>query len=91
MPTPPMLRPPAASPSRPRRSTPDPLVSLNVAALVVLASGLLIAGVLAVYDWKTPGAEAPLVLWLALIGGALLAIDVVVVGARHVRRLRLGL
>ena len=88
MPTPPMLRSREEAPVRP--SAPDPLVSLNVAALALIAGGLLIAGILAVYDWKTPGAEAPLVLWLAVITVAVLTIDLAVVGARYVRRLRLG-
>ncbi len=88
MPTPPMLR--SQTDGR-RRAAPDPLVALNVAGLTMVAVGLLIAGVLAVYDWKTPGAEAPLVLWIAVIAVALLAIDVLVVGLRYVRRLRLGL
>lgn len=89
MPTPPMLRPPVASTSR--GSAPDPLVALNVLLLAVLATGLFIAGILAVYDWKTPGAETPLVFWLAVIAGALLAVDVTLLAVRHLRRLRLGL
>lgn len=84
-----MLRPPQASESR--RSAPDPLVALNVLLLSLVATGLLIAGVLAVYDWKTPGAEAPLVFWLAVIAGAVILLDVTILSFRHVRRLRLGL
>ncbi|MEO8897758.1 MAG: hypothetical protein ABI352_03235 [Candidatus Dormibacter sp.] len=86
MATPPMLR---LSEGR-RSSIPDPLVSLNVLGLGVVAVGLLIAGVLAVYDWKTPGAEAPLVLWLAIIAVAVIGLDLAVLVARHRRRLRLG-
>jgi hypothetical protein len=88
MATPPMLRTPEASATR--HPAPDPLVSLNVGALAIVAFGLLIAGILAVYDYSTPGAEAPLVLWIALIAVALVIVDVAVVGVRHVRRLRLG-
>jgi uncharacterized membrane-anchored protein len=87
MATPPMLRSSAGRGS----STPDPLVALNVLALGVVAFGLLIAAVLAVYDWKTPGAEAPLVLWLAIIAVAVVGLDLAVLVARHRRRLRLGL
>jgi hypothetical protein len=87
MATPPMLR---SSKGR-GSSTPDPLVALNVLALGVVAFGLLIAAVLAVYDWKTPGAEAPLVLWLAIIAAAVVGLDLAVLVARHRRRLRLGL
>ncbi|MBJ7594834.1 MAG: hypothetical protein JF886_08230 [Candidatus Dormibacteraeota bacterium] len=89
MPTPPMLRSrgPAAAP----RSIPDPLVAINVAALTVVAAGLFLAAILAVYDWKTPGAEAPLVFWTAIVAVALFGVDLLVVVLRHVRRLRLGL
>jgi len=66
-------------------------VAVNVAAMAVLAGGLFLAAVLAVYDWRTPGAEAPLVFWIALIAIALFCIDVLVVGVRYLRRLRLGL
>jgi hypothetical protein len=88
MATPPMLRSSEASATR--RSVPDPLVALNVGGLVVVALGLLLAGILAVYDYSTPGAEAPLVLWVAAIAVALFVVDIAVVGVRHVRRLRLG-
>ncbi len=89
MATPPMLR--SSEGSGRGSSTPDPLVALNVLALGVVATGLFIAGVLAVYDWKTPGAEAPLVLWLAIIGVALFGLDLAILVIRHLRRLRLGL
>ena len=84
-----MLRSPQASANG--RAAPDPLVALNVLLLAVVASGLLIAGILAVYDWKTPGAETPLVLGLAVVAGALAAVDVAALGVRYLRRLRLGL
>ncbi len=89
MPTPPMLR--SREPDAPARLIPDPLVALNVAALSVVATGLFLAAVLAVYDWKTPGAEAPLVFWTAVIAVALFAVDLLVVSLRYFRRLRLGL
>ena len=89
MATPPMLR--TTEPSASRRSTPDPLIAVNVAGLAAVAVGLLIAAILAVYDYSTPGAEAPLVLWLAVTAAALFALDVTVLGARQLRRLRLGL
>jgi hypothetical protein len=89
MPTPPMLR--SREPAAAGRSVPDPLVALNIAAMAIVAGGLFLAAVLAVYDWKTPGAEAPLVFWIAVIAVALFVVDVVVMGARYLRRLRLGL
>jgi hypothetical protein len=73
------------------RGAPDPLVSLTVAGMAVVAAGLLLAGILAVYDWKTPGAEAPLVFWVAVTAMATLVVDVLVVSIRYVRRVRLGL
>jgi hypothetical protein len=88
MPTPPMLR--SREPSA-ERSTPDPLVAVNVAAMAVVAGGLFLAAILAVYDWRTPGAEAPLVFWIAVIAVGLFFIDVLVVSVRYLRRLRLGL
>jgi hypothetical protein len=66
-------------------------VALNVVAMGVVGAGLLLAGILAVYDWKTPGAEAPLVFWTAIVALALFALDLLVVALRYVRRLRLGL
>jgi hypothetical protein len=89
MPTPPMLR--SREPAADGRSVPDPLVAVNVAAMAVLATALFLAGILAVYDWRTPGAEAPLVFWIVIIAVALFCIDLLVVGVRHLRRLRLGL
>ncbi len=89
MPTPPMLR--SREPASVVRPTPDPLVALNVGAMSVVGIGLLLAGILAVYDWKTPGAEAPLVFWTAITAVALFALDLLVVSLRYIRRLRLGL
>ena len=89
MPTPPMLR--SREPSADGRLVPDPLVAVNVAAMAVVATGLFLAAVLAVYDWRTPGAEAPLVFWIAVVAVVLFVVDVLVVGLRYVRRMRLGL
>ena len=84
-----MLR--RGEPSGVRPRSPDPLVSVSVAAMAVVAFGLFLAGILAVYDWKTPGAEAPLVLWTAILAVATFVVDLAVVAFRHLRRLRLGL
>ena len=67
-------RPDAVVPSRP-----DPLVALGVVLLTVLTLGLVIAMVLAVYDWRTPGAVAPLAIAGSAVFGA--AILVIVIGA----------
>jgi hypothetical protein len=89
MPTPPMLRAGETTPGG--RSAPDPLVSVTVAAMALVAVGLLLAGILAVYDWKTPGAEAPLVFWIGVVAVTTVVINVLVVSVRFLRRLRLGL
>jgi peptidoglycan/LPS O-acetylase OafA/YrhL len=70
---------------------PDPLVAVNIVAMAIVAGGLFLAAVLAVYDWKTPGAEAPLVFWIVVTAVALFVIDLLVMSARYLRRLRLGL
>ena len=89
MPTPPMLQTRSHAAGRPTQ--PDPLVALDVAAMTVLCVGLLLAAFLAVYDYSTPGAEAPLVLGLAALAVFVFVVNVVVMTVRHVRRLRLGL
>lgn len=86
-----MLGFPDAAPTGERPAAHDPLVSVNVALLGLISVGLLLAGVLAVYDWKTPGAEAPLAAVLAGLTAALLGLDVLVLSVRHLHRLRLGL
>ena len=93
MPTPPMLQPrsplQAAPPATPARS--DPLVAVNVAALCIIFAGLLLAGLLAMYSWETPGAEEPLVLVIAAVFVVTLLVDITVLTGRHLRRLRVGL
>ncbi len=89
MPTPPMLQTRSAAPGPHHR--PDPLVALDIAGMSVVCLGLLLAGILAVYDYSTPGAEAPLVLTTAAVAVVLLLVNVLVMGLRHVRRIRLGL
>ena len=89
MPTPPMLR--SREPAAVARPAPTRWWPSTSPAMSVVGAGLLLAGILAVYDWKTPGAEAPLVFWTAIIAVALFALDLLVVSLRYVRRLRLGL
>ena len=83
-----MLR---TGPEDARRGGPDPLVTLDIAVGTLVGVGLLLAAILAVYDWYTPGAEAPLVFWIAVVAAATFAVNVVVMTLRHVRRIRLGL
>lgn len=67
-----MLRsrePEAAGPSVER----DPLLSLTVLFLGLIAVGLFAAAILAVYTYSTPGVEAPLVIAISLGFGLVLA------------------
>lgn len=89
MATPPMLRPrDAASPRpvlRPRR---DPVAAVSATLLALTAVGLLLGGILAVYDWTTPGAEQPLV--FAVLGTffAAFAVEIAAATARRLRTTR---
>lgn len=72
-----MLDRPSASAAPAER--PDPVVAGAVGLIVLTLAGLVVGGVLAVYDWRTPDAEIPL---FAASGAAFLAaIAVLVVGA----------
>ena len=84
MATPPMLRtrgslPPGAG------SGPDPVVWLAVGLMALVALGLVIAGVLAVYDVATPPSLAPLVRVVVILFAATL---VILVGGAALRRAR---
>ena len=72
----------------PAAERPDPVVSLAVGLFVVVACTLFAGGVLAVYDWTTPGAERPL--FFAGLGVFLAAVVMLVATAtvRHLRALR---
>jgi len=63
----------------PVRSGADPWVSLCVLLLALTAAGLVLGGVLATYDWTTPGAERPL--FFAVLGTFLAALGIPVVTA----------
>ena len=77
----------APSPADTYRATPrlDATAKAVVACLTLLTAGLLVAAVLAVYDWKPPDAERPLV--FGLIAVFVLAVVVAVAGGA-VRALR---
>lgn len=79
-----MLRQPDSSraPANPR---PDAIATLTVAILAACAVGMLLAGILAVYDYTTPSVEAPLALGLAIAFGAAVALNVVASAVRHFR------
>jgi hypothetical protein len=61
----------------------DGTTRLIVTLLSVVLVGLAVAGTLAIYDWRTPGAEAPLVYGLMSLFGLTLIIAVIAVAVRH--------
>ena len=85
MATPPMLQPREPQERLPRPSHPDPAASVSAALLAVASVGLLLGGILAVYDWKVPGAEMPL--FFGVLAAFLAAVGVQVLAAtvRHLR------
>jgi hypothetical protein len=88
MATPPMLQPrdvrePVAAPP----SRPDPATSVSALFLAVAALGLFLGGVLAVYDWRAPGALWPLFFGVLASVGAAIGVQVL---AATVRALRPG-
>jgi hypothetical protein len=63
----------------PARHGADPVVAIAVILFTLSLAGLVLGGVLAVYDWTTPGAERPL-LW-SVLGVFFGAIAVLLLGA----------
>jgi len=63
----------------------DPLLSLTVLLLGLIAVALLAVAILAVYTYSTPGVEAPLVIAISLAFGLVLAANVL---GRAVRQWR---
>jgi hypothetical protein len=70
----------------PAAERPDPIVALSVLLLSLADLGLLLGGVLAVYDWTTPNAEKPLFFAVLGVFLAALGIQVLAAGSRHLRR-----
>ena len=85
MPTPPMLRIPDRDHAL--RSRPDPVASIAVLLIAVTAVGLFLGGILAVYDWTTPGAMRPL---LFSVLGVFFGGVAVLVGGATARWVRSG-
>ena len=67
-----MLRPREPEPVGPSAQR-DPLISLTVLLLGLIAVALLVAAILAVYTYSTPGVELPLVIAISLGFGLVLA------------------
>jgi hypothetical protein len=80
-----MLQPRSGQSVPPPRPHADPWVSLCVLLLGLTVVGLVLGGVLAIYDWTTPGAERPLFFTVLGIFLAALAIPVVTGAARWTR------
>lgn len=67
---------------------PDPVAVVSSLLLTLCAAGLLAGGVLAVYDWTTPGAEMPLFFGVLATFVAALGIEVLAATARRLRSAR---
>jgi len=65
------------------KAQPDPLASLTLFGLAVIAAALLAAAILAVYTYSTPAAELPLVVATALAFGLVLAANLIGAVVRH--------
>ena len=81
----PTLQPRKGHPVPPQPPHADPSVSLCVLLLGLTVVGLVLGGVLAIYDWTTPGAERPLFFTVLGIFFAALAIPVITGAARWTR------
>jgi hypothetical protein len=64
----------------------DGVTRTVVALLALLVFGLVLAGILAIYDWTTPGAEMPLVVAGAVVFVVVLVLQVLGATARHLSR-----
>jgi hypothetical protein len=80
-----MLQPRNPTERLPEPARPDPATSISAALLAVAAAGLLLGGILAVYDWKVPGAEWPLFYGVLAAFAAALAVQVLAATVRHLR------
>lgn len=81
----PMLRPRRGEirPAPPAHA--DPWLSITVLLLGLTVVGLVLGGVLAIYDWTTPGAEQPLLVTVLGIFLVALVIPVITAATRWAR------
>jgi hypothetical protein len=63
----------------------DPVLSITVGALAVIAVALFVAAVLATYTYSTPGVELPLVIAVALFFVVIVGANIVRIAVRHLR------
>jgi hypothetical protein len=82
-----MLAPRDGSERPSLRSGPDPVAGLTALLLGLVCLGLLVAAVLAVYDYSLPSIERPVVLVLAVIFVLVLGLNVAAGAARWLRSL----
>lgn len=82
-----MLRPREPEPSPPGGAR-DPVVSVTVSFLALIAVALFVAAILAVYGYSTPGAEVPLVIAISLAFGVVVVLNVLTGAVRLWRALR---
>ena len=80
-----MLQPRDPQDQVPAPARPDPATSLSAAFMAITAAGLLLGGILAVYDWTVPGAERPLFFGVLATFLAALGVQVLAVTVRHLR------
>jgi hypothetical protein len=80
-----MLQPRDPQDRVPAPARPDPATSLSAVFLVLAAAGLFLGAILAVYDWKVPGAETPLFFGVLAAFLAALGVQVLAVTVRHLR------
>jgi uncharacterized integral membrane protein len=69
----------------PARNRPDPVLSITVGALTVIAVALFAAAVLATYTYSTPNVELPLVIAIALFFVVVVGANILRLAVRHLR------
>jgi len=67
------------------RGRTDPVLSITVGALAVIALALLVAAVLATYTYSTPNVELPLIIAIALCFVVVLGANLFRLAVRHLR------
>jgi uncharacterized integral membrane protein len=67
------------------RNRPDPVVSITIGALTVIAVALFAAAVLATYTYSTPDVELPLVIAIVLFFVVVVGANLLRLAVRHLR------
>jgi hypothetical protein len=80
-----MLQPRRPQDRVPAPPRPDPATSVSAVFLAFAAMGLFLGGILAVYDWRAPGALWPLFFGVLASFGAALGVQVLAATVRHLR------